>query len=169
LRSHRPCRTRNAGAARSCRRRQLRHKELAAVDVEVPARNGEQVGPVLHCLREPDNDLRIVCTEHLHLGRLAENDRRFLPEVQAAQRNSLALHINVRREHDGLPAVVSIVIARVIIRVAEMSFRCGRRLGAARGTHDHRRYSGELVSLPVHNERPPRLTWEQSMDQRAQQ
>jgi hypothetical protein len=138
----RPCRTLGTRLGRpSSSTRSLRHVERATLEVEVPARDREQVGPVLDRLGETHDDFRVAPTKDLHLVGFTENRRRFLAEVKSAQRHRLRLDIDERGGYDELFPPFDIIDTAVARLRALLLLLTGgnRRLRAPRGAHDHRR------------------------------
>jgi hypothetical protein len=111
LRTSRPCRSR--GALRPGRplratanAGELRHVELTALEIDVPARNRKAICPVGHGFREPHHKFSVAVAQHLHLLGLAEDGRLLLTEIQTVQRDGLAVDVDERRQHrERLPAI----------------------------------------------------------------
>jgi hypothetical protein len=138
-------------------RRHLRDEELAALLLEIAARDGEQIRAVLDGLRERHDHFRVARPQHPHLLGLAEDHGRLLPEVQPAQRHRLLIEVDECGEHnDLLPSVevvgTAVARLRVLVLLLTGSHCCPR---AADGANDHHRSRGESVSNSPHDYSSP--------------
>jgi hypothetical protein len=124
--------------------------ELRALVIEIAARHREQVRPVLHRLRETDDDFGVARAQHLHLLGLAEDRRRLLAEVETIQRGGLIVHVDERRQHDDLLPAIEVLEAAAVIRLNVHVLLPTGSLRTSGSADDHHRRCGEFEIASLH-------------------
>jgi hypothetical protein len=124
--------------------------ELSALVIEIAARHRKQVRPVLHRLRETNDDFSVARAQHLHLLGLAEDSRRLLAEVETIQRDGLILHVDERGQHHDLLPALEVVEPAVVIRLGVHFLLPTGSLRTIGSADDHHRTCGELEIESLH-------------------
>ena len=120
----------------------LRHVELAALEIEIPARDREEVRPVFDRLREAHDDFRVARSSGPSScrSRKKPSATSCRSSVRATSPSPSSTSTNAASDHELFPPIEIIETAVARLRALLLPLTGGHcRLCAPRGAHDHHR------------------------------